>query len=358
MNSLLVRSGILVEYRRLAIALDLDSDALMKRSGIDLRLLEDSELMLPMRQVVDLLEITAVTSGIDDFGLQLGGSRGLPDLGAVILMLREEESIRHALRTLVSVLHLHSDALFMTLDERDPPILTIEIIGGGMGRCRHAIESSIASLTTILRWLLGDTWNATSVAFTHARPASLSRYQRFFHCPIDFHQDFNGIVLAPCDLDKRLPRSSPVLKRQIERLLASINVAPTETYSHRVTQVIAMALPRGEASADVVANYLGTDRRTLNRRLSRSGLNYSQALNAVRKSLAEQYMLGSERPLTDIAGLVGFESLSTFSRWFSEHFAQAPAAWRKTRKGELMGVASRPESPRLLRIDRRSSTPT
>jgi AraC-like DNA-binding protein len=98
---------------------------------------------------------------------------------------------------------------------------------------------------------------------------------------------------------------------------------------HNVTEVVAMALPRGETSADNVARYLGTSRRTLNRRLSRKGLNYSAVIAGVRKNLAGQYLRGTDRPLSDIAGLVGFEHLSSFTRWFERTFGQAPSRWRR-----------------------------
>lgn len=352
----LVRSSVLSEFRLLALALGLDPDALMRRVEIDPRYLDSPELTLPMDQVVELLEIAALASGIDDFGLQLGKARGLPDLGLITLMLREEETVREALRTLISLLHLHSDALLMSLDEGDPPVLAVDIIMCRAIQYRQAMDTSVASITNILRWLLGENWSPESVGFTHARPPSTARFEAFFRCPIDYHQEFNGVVLRQQDLSQVLPRSSPVLRRQVERVIGSINVAPTETYVHRVTQVIAMALPRGEASANNVARVLGTDRRNLNRRLGRAGLNYSQALESVRVSLATQYLLGGERPLCEVADLVGFDSLATFCRWFTGSFGKPPGAWRKQRLAEPTGGPGVPICQTNLPSGKRASS--
>jgi AraC-like DNA-binding protein len=333
-TSAAVRGRILPDFRRLAHALDLDSMALMKRAGIDRRHLEDPDLPVPMRSVVELLEIAALTSGIEDFGLRLAESRGLPDLGPLILMLREEATVRDGLRTLVALLHLHSGATYMHLEEGDNPILTIDVMAGDTGHCRQAIELSVAGVTHILRWLLGEDWVPASVCFTHGRPTSRARYDRFFRCPISFLHEFNGIALRRRDLDKKLPASSPVLRRQVERYIRTINVKPSNAYVHHVTQVIAMALPRGEAQAETVARYLGTYRQNLNRRLARAGLNYSAVVENVRKNLAVQHLLGSDRPLSDIAGVLGFSSLSAFTRWFRQSFASAPSVWRKTQHGD------------------------
>jgi len=304
----------------------------MKRAGIHRRYLEDPELTLPVNAVLELLEITALTSGIEDFGLRTAEARGLPDFGPVILMLREEATLRDAVRTLVALMHLHSEALCLRLEEDEEPILTADILVEGSVYYRQGIDAHIVGLVYILRWLLGEDWAPASVCFRHSRPGSRARYDRFFRCPIDFRHEYNGIVLRRADLNRKLPTSSPVLRRQVERYIRSIDVASSDTYVHQVTQVVAMALPRGEAKATTVARYLGTYPRALNRRLARVGLNYSQVIMNVRKSLSVQYLLDSERPLAEIAELIGFASLSAFTQWFQHAYQCAPSVWRRAQR--------------------------
>jgi len=328
-TSAVVRSSLLGEYHELARSLGLDPIALMKRAGIDRSLLNDPDLPLPMRALVKLLEITAEASGIEDFGLRLGEARRLPDIGPLTLMLREEATVRDALRTLIAYFHLHSNAVYMHLEEGDNPIITFDIIAVGNRDCRQTIDTSVVSLTSTLRWLLGEDWSPAAACFTHARPLYRGRYDRFFRCPIDFLHEFNGLVLRRKDLAKALPASSPALRREVQRYIRTLNVGPSATYAHRVTQVITMALPRGEARAPTIAHYLGTDCRTLNRRLARAKLNYSAVLEEVRKNLATQHLLGSDRPLSDICGLIGFASVSAFGRWFKSVYHDAPSSWRR-----------------------------
>jgi AraC-like DNA-binding protein len=327
-----IRSSILVPFSRIALSLNLDPIDLMRQAGIDDHYLDDSDLTLPINSVVELLEIAAIASGIEDFGLRLAEDRGLPDFGPVTLMLREEETLRAALQTLITFMYLHSDAAYMNLEQDGDAILTVDIIGCGTRHRRQAIETSVAQTVSVIRWRLGEQWTPASICFTHSRPSGITRHERFFRCPVDYLREFNGIVLPQRDLDKRLPASSPALRRQIQRYVQTLDIAPRDSYAHRVTQLIAIALPRGEAKADSIAHHLGTDCRTLNRRLAKSGLNYSMMLENTRKDLAVRYMLDSDRPLSDIAGLVGFASLSAFSTWFRHAFGCAPSLWRKTNK--------------------------
>jgi AraC-like DNA-binding protein len=326
-----VRSSILSDFRRVALAFDLNPLALLDRVGIDSRCLDDPELTLPVSAIVELFEVSALTSGIEDFGLRVGEARGVPDLGPLILMLREAATVREALRTLVSLLHMHSNGVQMHLDETADPILTIELMAPDVGHCRQAIDSGLAGMTHLVRWVLGDDWTPVTVHFVHSRPTSKARYERFFGCPVCFMRDVNGIVLRRRDLDRKLSGSTPAMRRQVERYIRSINIAPSDTYVHGVTEMVAMALPRGEAKAENIARHLGTDRRTLNRRLARANLNFSAVVSNVRRNLVVQYLLAGNRSLTDVAVLVGFDSLSAFTRWFRASFGMPPGAWRRTR---------------------------
>lgn len=329
-----IRSSTLGDFKRMALALSLDPLALMKQAGIHPRYLEDSDLPVPVRAVNDLFEITALTSGIDDFGLRVAENRGLPDLGPVTLVLREEETFRAALQTLIAFMHLHTDAAYLHLLEGEHPILTVDIIFEGSGHRRQILDGSVATIVTLIRWLLGERWTPASICFMHSRPSNVARYERFFRCPIDFNHELNGIVLHREDLDKKLPASSPAMRRHLQRYKQSMAASgSSESYLQRVTQIIGLLLSRGEARVDIVARHLNVDPRTLNRRLAREGLNYSAVLESVRKNVAVQHLRDGNRPLSDIAELVGFGSLSAFSSWFHHAFDCAPSTWRNAGKG-------------------------
>jgi AraC-like DNA-binding protein len=333
-----IRASSVSDFGRVARSVDLDPIALMKRVGINPRQLDDCDVMLPMRAVNDLFELAAYASGMDDFGLRFAELRGLPDLGPVTLVLREEETFRAALQTLIAFLHLHSDAAYITLREGEHPILTIDILLEGLSPRRQVHDGSVASVVNLMRWLLGERWSPATVCFMHSRPMDIGRFEAFFRCPIDFNYEFNGIVLRRQDLDERLPASSPAMRRHLQRYLQTIGGASGQSYVQRVTQVIGLALSRGEGRVNTVARHLGVDPRTLNRRLAKGGVNYSTLLENIRRNIAVQHLRDGDRLLSDIAGLVGFSSLSAFSSWFHEAFACAPSAWRKNEK-HSRGVA-------------------
>ena len=82
-------------------------------------------------------------------------------------------------------------------------------------------------------------------------------------------------------------------------------------------------------AVDRVAAHLDIDRRTIHRQLAREGETFSSVLCAVRADLAARHIRDGNRPLAEIAELLGFSALSAFSRWFRKRFGASVTDWRK-----------------------------
>ena len=90
-----------------------------------------------------------------------------------------------------------------------------------------------------------------------------------------------------------------------------------------------LLLPLGRATIVQIAESLGMNVRTLQRRLEEAGETFSGLLDAVRSDLALRYMENRKYPLQSVSRLLGFASPSSFSRWFAAEFGTSPREWRK-----------------------------
>ena len=171
---------------------------------------------------------------------------------------------------------------------------------------------------------MGAAWQPRLVCFTHAAPRSLTVHRRVLGPAVEFGHEFNGIVCNAADLDAPNPGADPVLARYSQRLLQ-----PTLTHSarfaDRVRQLVVLLLPRGLCRVEVVAQHLGIDRRTVHRKLLGEGTSFSALLEAERRELASRYVEGTQRPLTEVAALLGFTAPSAFSRWYRGSFGDSAA---------------------------------
>ncbi|WP_158285807.1 MULTISPECIES: helix-turn-helix domain-containing protein [unclassified Caulobacter] len=113
----------------------------------------------------------------------------------------------------------------------------------------------------------------------------------------------------------------------------SRNTQPLSTKA-KVCEVLQELLPTGNCSVEAVAERFSIDRRSLLRRLRSEGATYSDLLKQVRNELLEHYIENTDLSLTQIAGLLGFTSISALSRWKKsqprQSQAEAPTAPSET----------------------------
>jgi AraC-like DNA-binding protein len=190
-------------------------------------------------------------------------------------------------------------------------------------------------LYRLFRALLGPRWRALSVNFQHDPPQDERVHRRLFGPILQFNSEFNGFTCARADLDNVNPTADPILARHAERYLRSLPNTGEPAVAQEVRKAIYLLLPSAAASIRGVADSLGLNERTLQRRLTAEGAEFSQILNDVRADLAPRYVEMEGLTFARVAGLLGYSRQSSFNRWFAETFAMAPTAWRAKSRARL-----------------------
>ncbi|MFH8621986.1 AraC family transcriptional regulator [Streptomyces vietnamensis] len=327
----LVRTAALSGYVELCRSLDLDPQALLKRVGLDTAALVVQDRWISGAAAVQVLELSAADSGHEDFGVLQAEFRRFSNLGPISLVVREEPSVRSALGLLVRHQHMFNEVLHTQLQEADGlATLKVDLLLGEAMQTRQATELAVTAFHRILRAFLDPGWHPLSVWFRHPAPADASTHRRVFGSAVEFDQKFNGIVFYAHELDAPNAMADPLLHEYARQYLKPIATPQDTTAADRVRELIEVLLPSGRCSIEQVARSLGVDRRTVHRHLAASGETFSSLLNATRMRLAEQFVANPRRSLTEISDLLGFSSLSAFSRWFREQFGCSPRAWRSS----------------------------
>lgn len=325
---------MLVGYADLAGSLGLNPAGMLRRVGLDSRCLVDSEIRVPVKAVADLLELSAIEACVFDFGLRLARVRGVPDLGPLSLLMREEPNLRSALASLERYLSVHNSGVSIRLLRQGTmPLLAADFLGAVAGPTRQAREMIVAGLFRFLSWLRGAQWRPRGVCFTHGAPDSTQPHRRAFGCPLHFNQDFDGILLLQADLDAPLANADPMLRAHAQRYLNTLVGSETVSIEDSVRKLIAMLLPLGRCSAAAIAERLGIDRSTLTRHLACNGQSYTAILQSVRTGMAAQRVATGGASLTAVADALGFSSLSAFSHWFQLTFGCSARRWRRRNVG-------------------------
>jgi len=340
----LVRSSALTDYLKVARSVGIDPYRLLRDARIDSSVLT-SDVMIPAEAVAHLLEASAEAAGIEDFGLRMAQTRELSNLGPLALVMQEQPTLRKALESAGHYLRLQNEALHMRIEDTEGIVfIRQDALEGFTGSVRQAMQLVLGVLHRTLKTLLGPTWRPRAICFTHAPPPSLAMYERVFGAQVLFKQDFDGLVCQAADLEVGIPAYDPVMAQQVRRHLDTLLAQSNATISDQVRKLVIMQLPSGTCSLDRVAQHLGVCRRTISSRLAHQGETYLSIVDDVREDLVKGYLASNNRALSEVATLVGFSSLSAFSRWFGRRFGCSVSKWR-SKGGDLPVSRNRDTEP-------------
>lgn len=323
-----MRAVTLTSYLEVARFVGLDPFEMLREVGISPQFLEDPENRLAAEPIVDLLENSARKSGCESFGLLMAECRTFASLGPLSLLLQHLPTPRDVVQAFIDFRRHMNDVLnFAIEDGRETTIFRWEIVPEYAKP--QIVDLSAAMAFTVLKAVSNARFSPTSIHLTRKAPADLSVFRRFYCLPIEFESDFNGIVSPSSAMMLPNKLAEETMARHAIRLLQLVPMDKEEARTSDSTRrAIALLLPSGRATLDQVASNLGLSARALQRSLEKEGRSFAVLLNETRKEVAQRYLANSERPVTSIAHLIGYSSLSSFGRWFASEFGVPPHIWR------------------------------
>lgn len=334
--SSLVRAASLTNYSEVARASGLDPVRMLLDAGLSPSVLREPDLMIPVENVALLLQASAAQSGNESFGLCMAEQRLLSNLGAVGMLIRDQPTLRDSLNVLMRYQTLLNGSLSLMIEEFDDVVVIREEVrpGNAQQSTRQRIELALGVMLRLMRQFLGDEWQPKRVCLAHVAPRDLGVHRRLMGRTIEFDHDFNCIVCARRDLDMRNPWADPAMARYAQQMLDASTHTPGAAVLDDVRRAVLLLLPSGRCTIKQVAQYLGVVCRTVQRRLAEHGQTFSSVVNDIRKELATRHVLEGDRPLAEVASLLGFSAPSGLSRWFHHEFGCSAKHSRAVRNAE------------------------
>ena len=123
------------------------------------------------------------------------------------------------------------------------------------------------------------------------------------------------------------PYLNDLLLKYCEAALADRR-GDTSQFRTRVENAISSLLPHGKVFVEDVARSLGMSERTLARKLSDEGLNFTEILQELRRDLAVRYLDDRKLHVSKIAWLLGFNGVSAFTHAFKRWTGKTPSEMR------------------------------
>jgi AraC-like DNA-binding protein len=189
-------------------------------------------------------------------------------------------------------------------------------------------------LIKVLRLNYPGTLNPRLVTFRHSQHDCETRYRAYFQAPVRFDCPTASLALPLETVDNLLPAGNPALAMMHDELISNYLVSlESARLISRVKKIITEHLPTGDATLETVAEELFVSPRTLQRMLRGEDTTFLAQLAETRRELADRYLADTSHDLSEIAYLLGFSGLSSFSRSFKRWTGKPPAEFRKYRVG-------------------------
>jgi AraC-like DNA-binding protein len=304
---------------------------LLKRVGLTPELIAQPEERLSVRSQIALLDEAAIALKDDCIGFTLARDFDLREIGLLYYVMASSQTLGNALKRVARYSKITNEAL--VFGYREGNTLTINLNYSGVPRHsdRHQIEFCMFAVLRICRVLTGQNLVPQHFSISHYRSEGTSEMARFVGTKVEFGTDRDEFAL---NLDARelpLMHSDPYLNdlllKYCEAALAHRRGDMSQLRT-RVENAISSLLPHGRVLVEDVARSLGMSERTLARKLSDEGLNFTEILQQLRRDLAVRYLDDRKLHVSKIAWLLGFREVSAFTHACKRWTGKTPSQMR------------------------------
>jgi AraC-like DNA-binding protein len=192
-----------------------------------------------------------------------------------------------------------------------------------------AVVSVLRNALGVACWLTDSRIPLLQTTLRFAPPPHADSYRVLFDGPTQFNAPTNSLQFDAGYLSLPVRRDEAALQRMLQRALL-LTVRPyrrDRLLVEKVRQTLAEH-PEHSRNADDLAAWLNLSPRTLHRQLKEEGASLQQLKDAVRRDLATDLLLRTQRPIKQIAAEVGFQNEKSFMRAFKGWIGQTPEEFR------------------------------
>ncbi len=320
-----VPAALLDRFARLGV----DVPRVLEHAKVARSRFEGAKAYVTTSELFALWRAAAEVSGARDIGLRIGGEALPHQYNVASMAALHSASLGEALRKLARYKRLVC-----------PEQITIET-RGGEARLRFEwllsdeqppaplVDGIFAGVLAVARNGTGKPLAPRRVELTRRR-ADEDVLRRHFACPVRFDAPHDLLVLDAAALAEPFVTHNPQL---LELLVPGLEAALREeggarTLADDVRAVLSQRICGERPAVDKIARAVGMSGRTLQRRLGELGTSYQALLDDVRRRSARRLLANTDLDAGEVAFLLGFEELNSFTRAFHAWEGTTPTRFR------------------------------
>ncbi len=303
-----------------------DMESLLKRSRLTLRQIADDDAKIAVRDQIRFLNLASNALQDDLLGLHLAQTCELREIGLFYYVVASSDTLLDALRRGARYTSVVNEGISQRCIDGDAIGMAYKYVGVSRQSDRHQIEFWMTALARICRQLTGRNLRPYRVRLNHWRARS-DALADALGSNIEFGSPVDDVAFPAGARELALCTADPYLNRMlISYCEDAVGHRATRRglFQTTVENAIASLLPHGLAHVAEVARRLGVSERTLDRRLTAEGLSFTEVREKLRIDLADCYLADETLSISQIAWLLGFREVSSFSHAFKRWSGKTP----------------------------------
>lgn len=294
-------------------------------------LLEERDLLVPLREQFRFLERAARETGDDYFGARLGQVVRMKELSAFGAWVCAAETLQQAIERGHAALNtMLQTSTVLTIGQDGPKIRWwIEFVEPETDGRHHNELLGVGYMIDTVRTYAGPRWRPDVVMTALPAGSPRPELERIFGTNVSHGHAVSGIEFDAALLSRALP-SRPI---SIERARSGIEPPQVPAQHDEIATIAAvtdLALHEEYPRIEWVAAKLGTTRRSLQRRLAAHGTTFNRLVEETVLRRAKTLLHDGTTPITDIALQLGYADPAHFTRAFRRWTGVTPSAYRFT----------------------------
>jgi AraC-like DNA-binding protein len=299
----------------------------LRRVGLTPELIAEPEGRLSVRSQITLLDEAAIALKDDCIGFTLARDADPREIGLLYYVMASSQTLGDALKRAARYSKITNEALVVGYREGNRLLISLSYAGVPRHSARHQIELGLFAALRICRVLTGQNLVPQHFSISHYRSGATSEMARFVGTKVEYGADRDEFALNVDARELPLIQADTYLDaflvKYCEAALANRRGGMGQLRT-RVENAISSVLPHGKVLVGDVARTLGMSQRTLARRLSEEGLNFTEIVQQMRRDLAVRYLDDRKLHVSKIAWLLGFSDVSAFTHAFKRWTGKTP----------------------------------
>lgn len=287
----------------------------LKKTRLPAKMIEPSNAYIAEQKLWELLDVAADNEGIEHFGLEVGLSTHLEELGDLTKGLCEQT-------TFYSMLNMFCAA---ARKESSHGVFWLELRHNKLYFCRvgipwlksgqyHAEMYVLTIMIKVVQIMASENWLPANILLQTQIKTGVKHYPFFTQTNIKFGQKYTAIEI-PLMMENELAYCS---KKE-----------NTNSFVQSIKQILPLYIADGHTSIDIIAEITGHSTRTIQRHLKKFDKNYRELLQQVRFEMALKLLKESSMELQEIASELSYSNQSHFNRAFVHYCGIPPGQYRQ-----------------------------